>query len=233
LVKIKEKICYIYKIKNIIDEKVYIGQTSNFKVRLRNHVSELKRNKHGNEYLQNAVNKFGINNFLFEILEQCNENNVDFKERYWMDFYDSCNRNKGYNLIYGGNSNKHHSKETKIKISKSLTGLKRGDMSEEQKKQISITKTGVPLSEETKAKLRIASKLHTTLSEEHKNKISKSHEKLTEIQVEEIREKYASGKYTQRKLGEEYGVSGPTIGNVIRFKSYKYLDSKNKINGDV
>jgi len=217
----KKKAWCIYIIKNIVDGKVYIGQTSNIKVRISSHKSELKRNKHRNEYLQNAVNKFSIDNFVFEVIEDCDETNIDNRERYWMDFYDSCNRSKGYNLVYGGNSNKHHSEETKLKIGNSLIGKRIGwEMDEETKNKISISKTGNPNSypsEETLIKLSLA-RIGRKHSEETKNKISIAHNKLTEIQVEEIRKKFATGNYYYRELAEEYMVSDRTISNVVNFR---------------
>ena len=58
----------IYKITNKIDGKCYIGQSSNIKKRFKDHRYDLKYNKHDNPYLQNAYNKYGKDNFKFEIL---------------------------------------------------------------------------------------------------------------------------------------------------------------------
>ena len=55
----------IYAIKNLINNKMYIGSTSDFKSRCRSHRTLLNRNKHFNKHLQNSVNKYGLSNFEF------------------------------------------------------------------------------------------------------------------------------------------------------------------------
>jgi len=47
--------------------------------------------------------------------------------------------------------------------------------------------------------------------------------KLTEIQVLEIRNKYAEGNWTHTKLGTEYGVTRPTISSIIRRKTWNHI----------
>lgn len=60
----------VYEIKNKINGKRYIGSTSiNFNKRLVHHLNELRRNNHKNVYLQNSWNKYGEDNFEFNILE--------------------------------------------------------------------------------------------------------------------------------------------------------------------
>ena len=63
----------IYMIRNIINNKVYIGQSSDLKDRLAHHKSSLRHNRHYSSYLQNAWNKYGEENFEFIILEECEE----------------------------------------------------------------------------------------------------------------------------------------------------------------
>ena len=111
------KIIGIYKIKCKKNNKVYIGQSSDIKSRFRNHKSSLKNNKHENNYLQYSYNKYGENSFTFELLEECDQNVLNEREIYWMKFFDSLNRNKGYNLEPGGCANKNLSIETINKIS--------------------------------------------------------------------------------------------------------------------
>ena len=81
--------CGIYKIENIIDGKVYIGSSINISKRLKNHKIMLSGGYHDNKYLQNSVVKYGINNFNFEVLEICDEDNLVKKENYFIDLYKS------------------------------------------------------------------------------------------------------------------------------------------------
>lgn len=92
----------IYYIENLINNKKYIGQSNNIKDRWRRHISELNKNKHHNDYLQKSWNKYGENNFMFEIIEYCSIENLDDREQYWIDFYNTMDRDFGYNLKTGG-----------------------------------------------------------------------------------------------------------------------------------
>lgn len=89
----------IYKITNKVNGKCYIGQSINIEGRLESH----KCSK-SNRYLNNAIRKYGLDNFLFEILELCSINDLDIRERYWISYFKSNNRDHGYNLTSGGES---------------------------------------------------------------------------------------------------------------------------------
>jgi len=98
----------IYMITNIINDKKYIGQSRNLWKRIREgHVGKLRTNVHYNIHLQNAWNKYGEENFKFEIIEEClNNNELKPREQYWMDYYKSYNKDVGYN-IRGKADNSH------------------------------------------------------------------------------------------------------------------------------
>ena len=61
--------CGIYIIKNLINNKMYIGYSTNLKYRYYRHVSSLKNNKHDNEHLQKAVIKYNINSLFLKLLK--------------------------------------------------------------------------------------------------------------------------------------------------------------------
>jgi|688.fasta_scaffold441283_3 group I intron endonuclease len=88
----------VYMIKNIINGLVYIGSSNKMRHRRNQHFSCLRANKHSNNKLQNAFNKYGEENFFFSVLEICSENVLIEKEQFWIDFFDACKQNKGYNL---------------------------------------------------------------------------------------------------------------------------------------
>lgn len=131
--------CGVYCIENIINNKKYIGQSININSRWQLHKWELRNNRHSNSHLQNSWNKYGEKNFTFYILEQCNENLLDEKERYYIDTLRTTVDDYGYNLDSGGNSHKHHCEETKQKISFSNTGKTN---SEETRRKISLNRKG-------------------------------------------------------------------------------------------
>lgn len=89
----------VYKITNILVNKVYIGSTKkSFISRFSTHYQKLKSNNHkGHPHLQSSVNKHGIENFEFSIVETCEIEDCISREEYWIGFYDATNREKGYN----------------------------------------------------------------------------------------------------------------------------------------
>lgn len=94
--------CGIYKIKNLINGKVYIGQSVDIQYRFNNHKSE-SFNPKSNAYdtaIHRAIRKYGIENFSFEIVEECEQENLRDREIYWISHYGSFGN--GYNLTSGG-----------------------------------------------------------------------------------------------------------------------------------
>lgn len=90
--------CGIYKFTNKINGKVYIGQSVNIERRYYDH---LKRDDSKN-YFHRAIKKYGKDNFLFEILEEYSEENLNDREKYYIAKYNNNNRKLGYNSTSGG-----------------------------------------------------------------------------------------------------------------------------------
>ena len=122
---ITEKICGIYKIENLINHKVYIGQSIDISGRWLEHQIDLRGNRHQSKHLQNAWNKYGSENFSFEILEKCSKEDLTEREQYWIDFYGGINSKQNYNSRGAGNSGLF-SEETKKKLSDSHMGINKG-----------------------------------------------------------------------------------------------------------
>lgn len=95
----------IYKIHCKVDDKVYIGYSSNIKKRFSLHKLKLKDNTHENSYLQNAWNKHGEDAFSFVILEECILDLCIQREDYYVKQYKSYHRRFGYNLAITGVGN--------------------------------------------------------------------------------------------------------------------------------
>lgn len=141
-----KKIACVYLIENLTNGKKYIGQSIEFNKRKTNHKCDSKRII---TPLYNAIGKYGWENFEFTILIKDNTINydfLDFWECYFIDLFDTLNKNKGYNLESGGNKNKNLSPETKEKLkiaqnkNKHFLGKKH---TEEAKKKISNSKLGI------------------------------------------------------------------------------------------
>lgn len=104
---------YIYKHLNKINNKVYIGQTVQDPPQKRWYPSNYKCN----EYFYNAIQKYGWDNFEHTIIEKVSSlEEANQREQYWINYYNSINREYGYNIRPGGN-NSLLSEETKKKMS--------------------------------------------------------------------------------------------------------------------
>ncbi len=87
----------IYSIVNIINNKIYIGSSRYLSRRKNQHFNNLRKNKHSNNHLQTAWNKYGEENFKFFIIEECLEENLLFREQYYIDKHKAYDREIGYN----------------------------------------------------------------------------------------------------------------------------------------
>ena len=92
----------IYKITNNINNKIYIGQSNNIEKRFTQHKSPTAKEHFPNMPLYDAIEKYGINNFTFEIIEECSLDKLNIKEQYWIQFYNSLVEQNGYNVRGGG-----------------------------------------------------------------------------------------------------------------------------------
>ena len=151
----------IYSITNISNNKKYIGQSVDVKSRIRNHKWALKHNKHQNDHLQKSFNKYGENCFVFDVICECKEDELDELEKYYISYYDCMNPCKGYNSESGGNLNKHWSEELTQKM-REIRGGENSGM------------RGKHHTEETKAIMREKA-IGRVLSDETKEKLSKAH----------------------------------------------------------
>lgn len=105
---------YIYKITNKLNDKIYIGQTTKERPSdrfsqhryLANHLDQEK----SNSYLHRAMNSDGVNNFSFDIIEKINNEELNEREKYWIDYYNSLAPN-GYNLTLGGDGTQGYSRK--------------------------------------------------------------------------------------------------------------------------
>lgn len=132
---------FIYKITNLVNLKVYIGQTTkSVHTRFIQHRSRLRRNTHDNSHLQFAWNKYGEESFRFEAIDTGEHVfSLDNLERYWIQLFDSMDPEKGYNKQSGGGVNRINCEETRLKISRANTGKKR---TQDDKDKMSIRMKG-------------------------------------------------------------------------------------------
>lgn len=121
-----KKFCGIYYIKNLVNEKIYIGKSIDVISRLKGHYSILKKGEHSNLYLQRAFNKYGESFFEFGIIEVCERERLSELEIFYIEKYNSSNEKNGYNLTLGGDGTlgRIPSQEQRDRISKTNKGRK-------------------------------------------------------------------------------------------------------------
>ena len=152
-----EEVGIIYGWYNILTDMWYIGQTINPKDRFRGHI-HCAINKKDNNKFHNALRKYGLDNFVYCVLEDnILRANLNMRETDWIEYYDSFY--SGYNMTTGGDTNVIISEETRRRLSEAR---KERIFSIETKKKISESLKGRTFSIEWKKKL----------SESHKGKSS-------------------------------------------------------------
>jgi len=148
----------IYQIKNIINNKIYIGSSVDIKRRWSEHRSDLKKMKHHSIHLQRAWHHYGEDVFIFTILEDVEEPDLLIeREQHYLDLYKPYKREIGYNSCPNARNclGFKHSDESKKKMSKSRIGFKH---SEQTKAKMSKSAIGRKASFETRKKMSEARK---------------------------------------------------------------------------
>ncbi len=166
----------IYRIVNKVTQKCYVGQSQNIEYRWKVHIGILSRNGYGNSKLQNAWNKYGKDNFIFEILEECEVAKLDEREIYYIQIYNSYE--DGYNHTKGGSGVRgwHHSQEFKDMIA--LNNKTRPYSEKARQRIIQYNKTrDFHHSDETKQKMSIAHK-GFKYTDEQRKKCSESQKRV-------------------------------------------------------
>jgi group I intron endonuclease len=92
----------IYKIVNDINDKVYVGKTllPTIEMRFKQHCQDAVKKRMKKRPLYSAMNKYGIEHFSIELIEECSEEEASLREQYWIGFYKSYT--EGYNATLGG-----------------------------------------------------------------------------------------------------------------------------------
>jgi group I intron endonuclease len=120
--------CEIYKIVNLSNNKIYVGQAVSHILnhkkyrpyghegRFRCHISEaFSTKKNQSHYLNNAIRKYGVKDFVVELIECCEIDDADERETHYIKEFNSLYPN-GYNLKNGGKVFTH-SNESKKRVS--------------------------------------------------------------------------------------------------------------------
>lgn len=208
----------IYKITNLITDKVYIGQSiRTLKERISGYKSEIKKYKNGNKTAGRPIiysmSEYGIENFLFFVIDKANsQKELDLKEKFWISNYSSYIRGIGYNLDTSRGGTGRRSTESKKKTSNSMLGEKNSfygrKHTPETLIQMSNTRTGKFLSDNTKNKISIA------LAGD-----KSGNSKLENQQVIQLRKDRKTGA-TLKELSIKYNLSISRISDIVNNKTY-------------
>lgn len=172
-----ERIRYLYKITNIENNKIYIGQTVQPEKRWYQHKYDSSKNNHPST-LAYAIKKYGNMSFNFEVIACCKTlDEANDIETILVEQYDShVSNNKGYNISLGGRT-APITDDVKKKMSAAKKGKK---LSPEHSKKISesnkgrvASNKGIPRSDEEKNKISKSSK-GKIFTDEHKNNLSQA-----------------------------------------------------------
>jgi group I intron endonuclease len=138
----------IYKSTNLINGKCYIGKSvTKLKYRKSQH-RHYAFEKNGQDYFHSALRKYGIENFKWEVIYECDDKlilNIMETMKIIVN-HSHYTEGKGYNLTWGGECGQKkgfkHTEETKKKMSKSHTGVSRTPHTEETKRKMSKSAKG-------------------------------------------------------------------------------------------
>ena len=199
----RKEVCgIIYAIRNKVNDKYYIGQTVNDNIYIRYNIGKdmnpIKRlgEKHHNEHLRNAINKYGYENFeIIEVLDKAySYEELDNLEK---DYIFLCKTEHGgvYNKTSGGKSNYKISEESKKKVSNSLKKFYESQNEEEKEKRSENISKGLnnfyanESEEHRQKRIDSINNFFDNESEEHKNQRIKKMHKHYDNESEEEKEK--------------------------------------------
>ena len=236
----------IYKITNLINGKVYIGQSKDIYNRYhRHHKYEYKNEQRSDFHLYQAFKKYGLDNFSIDVVELCDESLLDEREIYWIKYYDSFNT--GYNMTEGGQffSPKMYDPETEKK--RAATRERTQALVGENHPRAKLTNAEV----ENIRKRYINGESSKSIYEDYKNiydsidtfkqiilgthyknvgfvptklDIKLNNKSISKEDIIEMRRQYYLENATMSSLAQQYKLSTSSIQDIVNRKSYKEIE---------
>lgn len=210
----------IYAIQNLQNGKRYIGKSVDLEKRKTEHKNGLIAGRHYNKHLQNAWNK-GYD-FAFMVVEYCDKEDLDKRERFWIKEYNTTDPSCGYNICKGGEGclGRPCSTETREKLSKAQKG--RHVPEERKKKRIKTFK------ERMRTDPTMREHFVNGVTEKHKNKLRMLYSgekslsaKLKTNDVVQIRLRYMRGE-RQCKIRKDYPqIAQKTMSDIVQNRRWK------------
>ena len=240
--------CGIYMVVNTINNKKYIGQSTNIKKRFQSHHLVDYKNENNCNYntkFYQALRKYGIDNFEVIVLKLCEEKELDALEIKYIKEFNTFQ--DGYNSTQGGQywSLNIHSEETELKRQKTrmenkslmsenhprakLTNQQVWDIRQryidgESIKEIYQDFKDLYSNQQTFKRIVLGQSYVTVGNIPNKEQVRHTNAKLTDVQVKEIRNSYKKGVISYKELGEKYNLSESSIAAIIKRETYKNVD---------
>jgi group I intron endonuclease len=212
---------YIYRITNVLSNKVYIGQTINEKRRWQAHKSYAKNPERTGQYIHRAMKKYGTENFVYEVIATCRtQEEADESEMLLIKRYDSRNPTMGYNLAPGGDAAWNAGLPSELQP---MYGKKQSEHFKQRMSEVHGGKIA-PHTEQWKIDM---SKKMTGREITWADKISDSQSgdkgpnaRLTWEIVNQLRKDYQEG-LTQKQLSQKYDLGTGHVCNIVNNKQWK------------
>lgn len=235
----------IYKITNLLNGRVYIGQSKDIYVRYNSHHKyEYKNENRADFQLYQAFKKYGLDNFSIEVVELCPSDELNDKEIYWIEYYNSFKQ--GYNMTAGGSnfSPNIHSVETEQKRrqtrekTQSLVGENhpRAKLTNEEvlniRQRYSIGESMQSIYQDYKDVYKNVGTFQQIILGTHYSKVGNiptalekrmANSQFTAEDIIEMRRLYYTENMTQTALAKQYGVSPSTVRDIVNRISYKEI----------
>ena len=195
----------IYKIVNSINDKVYVGKTIySIDHRWKRHLIDCRRKERAyRSHLYDAMNKYGVDKFRIELIEECEDSVLDERERYWIKSYDSI-RN-GYNLTHGGEGYNIIGEEEEENI---IRLWKRGDVTREE--------TAIASGVSSKTVQRVLYKNGVTKKDIYSRAASRSRDRNSKpVYCYDLEGNFLKEYPSERAMAKDLGISHTTIGHVL------------------
>lgn len=206
----------VYKITNMVNKKVYIGQTDRLNEREREHFYRLERNEHHNQFLQKSYNKYGKENFIFEVLEE--SDNLNECELRWINSYGGINSELNYNLK--DPTSKEWSNYVKVKQSKTMLGENNPNYgnkwSEEQKEKLSKIKKGKTLEDRIGKERAELAKQKMSNSQKGRKHSEEVKEKIRQYNIGEKNPSYGKGERQKGEKNPMFGKPAPNRKKILK-----------------
>lgn len=215
----------IYIIKNTINQKVYIGRSTDINRRWATHLRDAKNGSLCKIHL--AMNKLGINNFYFEVLEECEVKELNNREQYYIDLYNSWhsgyNNGNSSNFLNGeDNPNCKMTKEDiyDIRFRQSLMSETRKEIYKDYEDRITLSNFLFICNYKTW--VDILNEFNTTeIINWHKERSGNGIKKFSKSDLEKIIILRYKEKMSYQKIGDMYGKNRKTIERIFTNFYYK------------